>query len=76
MTTTTATATSTMLSPELRLYLLEQEHAHLTGAEHMTARHLLPFDRTLHLDACPACTARHTRRHGAPKYPRLPAEAG
>jgi hypothetical protein len=66
------TATST-LSPEMRLYLWRQGHTHLSPVEQHTPRHDLPFVRTLHLDACPTCMARHTRRHGPPKYGRLAA---
>jgi hypothetical protein len=57
----------------LRLHLTAQEHLHLSGAELATMRHILPFERTLHLDACVSCENRHTRRHGPAKYPRLTA---
>jgi hypothetical protein len=68
------------LTPEqtaVRCSLRTQEHLHLSGAELATMRHLLSFERTLHLDACVSCETRHTRRHGPAKYPRLTAtEAG
>lgn len=61
----------------LRAHLTAQEDLHLSGAELATMRHILPFERTVHLDACVSCATRHIRRHGPAKYPRLSAtEAG